>query len=221
MGGTGRLQGQHTERVSPTYTPLIDRGLHMELWAREPMLRNPVALSFDPKGRLYVVETARRGSVDIDIRAHQDWVKEDLGSDSISKQVQLFRQWMAPEKSDQNHSWLQDRNGDGSHDWRDLTTVKERIHLIEDRDKDGKADSSTLFAEGFHELNNGVMAGVMPYADHVYATVYPDLWRLEDTDGDGISDHNEILFRGFGVHAAYDGHYIHGLTVGPDGWIYL
>ena len=102
----------------------------MDLWAREPMLINPVALSFDDQGRLYVVETARRGTVDIDIRAHKEWVKEDLGSVSIPRQIELFRKWMSPGNSRKNRPWLKDRNGDGSHDWRDLTTVKERVHLL-------------------------------------------------------------------------------------------
>lgn len=213
--------GQSNELVSPPYQPLIDRGLQMELWAREPLLINPVALSFDDQGRLYVVETARRGTVDIDIRAHKDWVKEDLGSDSIPRQIELFRKWMSPEKSRENRSWLKDRNEDGSHDWRDLTTIKERVHLIEDTDGDGLADKSRVFAEGFNEVNNGAAAGVLPFEDHVYYTVYPDIWRLKDTDGDGVSDQNISMFRGFGVHAAYDGHDIHGLTVGPDGKIYF
>ena len=93
--------------------------------------------------------------------------------------------------------------------------------MIEDTDNDGKADTSHVFAEGFNEVNNGAAAGVMPFEDHVYFTVYPDIWQLEDLDGDGISDKNIRLFRGFGVHAAYDGHDIHGLTVGPDGKIYF
>ena len=37
-------------------------GFDLSLWAREPMLRSPVALSFDDQGRVYVVETARRGT---------------------------------------------------------------------------------------------------------------------------------------------------------------
>ncbi len=34
-------------------------GLKCELWAAEPMLANPVAFSFDEKGRCYVGETFR------------------------------------------------------------------------------------------------------------------------------------------------------------------
>ena len=218
---TQTLSAQQEFPAATEYIPLVDRGLEIDLWAREPLLINPVALSFDDQGRLFVVETARRGSVDIDIRAHKEWIKEDLGSDTIPKQVELFKTWMAPEKSAENRNWLADRNEDGIHDWRDLTTVKERIHRIEDTDGDGKADTSKVFAEGFNEPNNGAAAGVLPYGNDVYYTIYPDIWRLTDQDQDGVADSREILHRGFGVHAAMDGHDIHGLTVGPDGWIYF
>ena len=46
-----------------TTTPIPRKGFELSLWAREPMLKNPVALSFDDRGRLYVVETARRSSI--------------------------------------------------------------------------------------------------------------------------------------------------------------
>ncbi|MDA7633521.1 hypothetical protein N8766_05365, partial [bacterium] len=99
-------------------------GFEMKLWAREPLLRNPVALSFDDKGRLFVVETARRGTVDIDIRSHKTWAFDDLKNQSIAQLRLFFRDKMSPEKSDENAPWLADRNQDGSHDWHDLTTLK-------------------------------------------------------------------------------------------------
>ena len=55
---------------------------------------------------------------------------------------------MAPELSEQNKSWLADRNGDGSHDWRDLMAVKERIHLLQDTDDDGKPTSPRCLPRG-------------------------------------------------------------------------
>src|SRR5262245_32141037 len=63
--------------------PLARKGYTLELWAREPMVKDPVALSFDDHGRLFVVETARRSTVDIDIRAHPSWIVDDLSNQSI------------------------------------------------------------------------------------------------------------------------------------------
>ncbi|HXJ55872.1 MAG TPA: PVC-type heme-binding CxxCH protein, partial [Verrucomicrobiae bacterium] len=185
------------------------------------MLKNPVALSFDDLGRLYVVETARRSTVDIDIRAHPTWIIEDLSNQSIGDLRRFFRMRMAPEKSLENASWLRDYNGDGLHDWRDLTMVKERVHLLQDTRGTGRADRAQVFAEGFNEEISGVIAGVMPWQRDVFVTVYPDLWRLRDTDGDGVADEKDSWFHGFGVHAAFDGHDLHGLTLGPEGKIYF
>ena len=200
---------------------LNDKSLRLTEWASQPMLVNPVALSFDNQGRLFVVETARRGTVDIDIRSHKDWVIDDLSNTNISQLREMFRSKMSPNLSEKNKTWLKDRNQDGSHDWRDLTMVKERIHLLEDTNNDGKADISKVFAEGFNQEINGVMAGVLAYGNDIFATIYPDVWKLNDINGDGIADKQEVLFHGFGVHAAFDGHDLHGLTVGPDGKLYF
>ena len=217
--GLGQVLGQNPRVQIPF--ELHDKSLRLTKWARQPMLLNPVALSFDYEGRLYVVETARRGTVDIDIRSHKEWVIDDLSSETIPQLRRMFRTNMAPELSEQNKSWLADRNGDGSHDWRDLMAVKERIHLLQDTDDDGKADVAKVFAEGFNQEINGVMAGVLPYRGDVFATIYPDVWKLNDLDGDGYADKREVFFHGFGVHAAFDGHDLHGLTVGPDGKLYF
>lgn len=208
-------------QVPPGTSPKAADGFELTRWAREPMLRSPVALSFDDQGRLYVVETARRSTVDIDIRAHPTWLIDDLANQSVDDLRVFFRSRMSTENSVANAGWLRDLNGDGLHDWQDLTTVKEKVHLLEDRGGTGRADRSTLFAEGFDEEINGVIAGVMPWGEDVFVTVYPDLWRLRDVDGDGVADRKEIVFRGFGVHAAFDGHDLHGLTVGPEGKIYF
>ena len=135
---------------NPTLTPVPHAGFSLSRWAREPMLKNPVALSFDDLGRLYVVETARRSTVDIDIRSHQSWLVDDLANQSIDDLRRFLRTKMAPEKSLENASWLRDYNGDGSHDWRDMLAIKERVHRLEDTTGAGKADRAQVFAEGFN-----------------------------------------------------------------------
>lgn len=211
------LDAQETPQTHPVPEP----GLSLKLWAREPMVQDPVAIQFDDRGVLYVAETARRGTVDIDIRAHRDWLVEDLANQTVGDLREFFQRRMAPELSQRNAAWLKDYTGDGIHDWHDLTTIKERIRRLEDTQSKGVADRSQVFAEGFNEEISGVVAGVMPLGDSVLVTGYPELQRLQDTNRDGIADRQEPLFRGFGVHAAFDGHDLHGLTQGPDGRIYF
>ena len=74
----GQVQAQNPRIQIPF--ELHDKSLKLTEWAKQPMLLNPVALSFDYQGRLFVVETARRGTVDIDIRAHKEWVIDDLSN---------------------------------------------------------------------------------------------------------------------------------------------
>ena len=47
---------------------------------------------------------------------------------------------MSPDLSRENARWLKDYNGDGSHDWRDLMGVRERVHRLEDTSGGGRAD---------------------------------------------------------------------------------
>lgn len=219
--GTGASSAVLAQDRPPAARVVPPAGFELSLWAREPMLRSPVALSFDEQGRVYVVETARRGSVDIDIRSHPDWLVEDLANQNVDDLRRFFRRRMSPEKSRENASWLKDLNGDGSHDWRDLQGVKEKVHRLEDTRGEGRADRAQVFAEGFNEEISGVLAGVLARDKEVLVTVYPDLWRLRDLDGDGVADTKESLFRGFGVHAGFDGHDLHGLVIGPDGKVYF
>lgn len=51
-----------------------------------------------------------------------------------------------------------------------------------------------VFAEGFNEEISGVLAGVLPHRDRVFATVYPDLWELRDNDGDLEDERERFVF---------------------------
>ena len=207
--------------VEPASKAAATEGLKLTLWAREPQVMDPVALSVDDQGVVYVAETARRGTVDIDIRSHRDWLVEDLANQSVEDLRKAFRRWMAPDRSQENAAWLRDLNGDGVHDWHDLEPVKERIRRLEDTQNTGHADRSQIFTEGFNEEISGVIAGVLPWDDSVWVTGYPELKRFRDTNHDGIADTQQTEFRGFGVHAAFDGHDLHGLIIGPDGKLYF
>lgn len=198
----------------------VTKELELKKWSGEVNVPDPVSVAVDPQGRVYVTATTRRKVADLDIREHMMWVPRDVGLSSVAEKSAFYREVLAPGKMRQPRGSLKDHNGDGSIDWKDLTVHTERIYQLRDTDGDGVADKMTVFAEGFNTDVTGIAAGVMYHDGWVYATIAPDLWRFKDTDDDGVADIREVVAHGFGIHIAYAGHDMHGLSVGPDGRIY-
>ena len=199
--------------------PVLAEGLELDLWAPGPLLSNAVALTFDPSGAAYIAETSRRKSSDLDIRQHWDWMIDDLALQSIEDTRELLMQKLPTSLSDENQ-WIEDFNGDSIHDYRDLSIQTEYINKVWDSDGDGRADKSQQFAAGFNTMVTGIAAGILYHDDRIYLTVAPDLWCIEDKDGNGQADERQSLSHGYGIHIAFAGHDMSGLTIGPDGRIY-
>lgn len=192
--------------------------LEFNKWSGSLNVPDPVAISFDHQGRAYVTQTQRRKANDLDIRRNSDWIPNDVAFQSVQDKLDFYHERMSPEKNDKRR--VADLNEDGVHDYRDLMALSERIHRLTDTDADGTADEISLFAEGFNTEVTGIAAGVLHHHGSVYTTIAPDVWKLTDTNNDGTADQREIMATGFGLHIAYAGHDMHGLTVGPDGKIY-
>ena len=189
-------------------------------WSGAINVPDPVAVTVDEKGAVYVCATTRRKVADLDIREHTQWIADDVALTSPLEKEAFYRRVMAPGVLRGPRGSVKDQNGDGSVDWRDLTVAKERILKLIDTDGDGVADKLTVFAEGFNSVGAGIAAGILHHDGWIYVTAQPDLWRLKDTDGDGVADVKELVATGFGAHIAYAGHDMHGLRLGPDGRIY-
>jgi len=196
--------------------------LEFSRWSGDVNVPDPVAISFDNRGRAFVTQTQRRKSQDLDIRAHREWIPDDVGFQSVGEKRAFYHRMLTPAVAGKSkgNTKIQDRNGDGSHDYKDLMILSEKIHIIEDTNGDGTADRSSVFAEDFRTEVTGIAAGVLWHDGDVYSTIAPDVWKLRDTDDDGKADQREVVATGFGLHIAYGGHDMHGLTVGPDGKIY-
>lgn len=180
----------------------IPEGMSASLFAAEPLLANPVAFCLDEKGRIYVAETFRQKKGVEDNRSHMDWLHDDLSLQTVEERVEMFRRHLGDKVGEyaQHH---------------------DRVRLLEDSDGDGKADKSTVFADGFNAIEDGTGAGLLTLNGDVYYTCIPKLWKLRDNNGDGISDSKEALHDGYGVRVAFRGHDLHGLITGPDGRIYF
>ena len=202
-------------KAAPTKSPL-----ELHRWSGTLNVPDPVAVTADPQGRIYVSATTRRKVADLDIREHPLWIPDDVALTSVEEKEAFLKRELAPGKTRLPRGGLADHNKDGSIDWKDLTVHSERIYQLRDTDHDGTADKITTFAEGFNSVVTGIAAGILYHDGWVYVTVAPDLIRLRDTNDDGVADEREIVVHGFGMHIAYAGHDMHGLRIGPDGRIY-
>ena len=167
------------------------------------MIANPVSFAFDNTGRVFVCETFRQKAnkgVE-DNRKHGEWLNDDLAATSVADRLAYIKK----HRPDQGAGYA---------------VEQDRIRLIEDRDGDGVADQSTVYADGFRDILTGTGAGVLAHKGNVYYTCIPDLWKLRDTNNDGVADEREKLSTGYGVKFAFRGHDMHGLVIGPDGRLY-
>jgi putative heme-binding domain-containing protein len=139
-------------------TMTVPEGFAVELVAAEPDLVNPIAMTFDDRGRVWVTESL-------------EYPRKEAGPG------------------------------------------RDRVKILEDTDRDGRADKVTVFADGLN-IPTGVAVGY----GGVWVLNAPDLLFLRDEDGDGRADRSEVVVTGFG---RTDTHELPStLTWGPDGWLY-
>lgn len=180
----------------------LAEGLRAELVAAEPDVCNGVAFKVDDRGNIYVCETFRVRDGVFDNRNYMRWLDDDLAALTVADRVAKYHKHI-PDKVEK------------------LKSYSERIMLLADTDGNGSLDRVTTFAEGFNELEDGLIAGVLPVGEDVITTLIPKVWRLRDEDGDGVADQRAVMFDGFGVHTSLMGHDMHGLIVGPDRRLYF
>jgi mono/diheme cytochrome c family protein/glucose/arabinose dehydrogenase len=139
-------------------------GYQVELFASEkefPDLANPVQMTFDTKGRLWVA--------------------------------------VMP-------SYPHYKPGDPK--------PNDKILILEDTDKDGKADKQIVFADSLH-----LPIGMEIAPEGVYLSQGTNLIILKDEDGDDYAEKREILLSGFDDHDTH--HNISAFVTDPSGAIYM
>ena len=142
---------------------VLDERLRLELFAESPSIVTPIAMTFDQRGRLLVVES----------HTHQP-----------------DEEYAGPK-----------------HD---------RIRILEDHDRDGKADRFSTFFEGTtHTMS------MMTYVDgSIYVATRMQIFRLRDLNDDGKADERRTLIR-LETPGDYPHNGLSGLTYNRSGEIYF
>jgi len=206
----GKIEGTANPEPLPSVNPdkallstiKYPEGMTAKVFASEPNVMDPTAISFDEQNRLYIAETHRfdRGVED---NRRNPWTADDYALTSTAERLAMYKKYA----DNKPLSYF--------------TEYSEKIRVIEDRDGDGKADFGQIYAEGFNDPLDGTAAGVMALDGKVYFACIPHVWMLEDTDGDLVADERESLQEGYGISVSLSGHDLNGFALGPDNRIYF
>ena len=173
------------------------------IFAMQPDVQTPTAISFDEQNRLYIAETHRFGRGIEDNRRNPHWVRDDIALKSPAERLEMYRKYSNVKPMDY------------------YTKHSEIIRVLEYKDGDGACDHSQVFADGFNDPLDGTAAGILAMNGNVYFACIPNVWLLKDTDGDGKADQRKSLQTGYGISVSLSGHDLNGFTPGPDGRIYF
>ncbi len=178
-------------------------GLVGHVWVKFPFIENPGSFGFDRKGRLFVAEANRFWLGVPDLRGANEMIRGDFQAVTVRDRQKLYDQFAANFPK----GWF--------------TDVADRVIRLEDKDGNGAADHRTLFSDHFKAPLDGLGFSLLAEDDAVYFTCIPKVWKLKDTNDDGVADVHDSIAEGFGVRISFIGHDLHGIIRGPDGRLYF
>jgi putative membrane-bound dehydrogenase-like protein len=120
---------------------------------------------------------------------------------------------IAADFDEQGRLYVTDSSGSNDKVEKQLEARPHRIVRLEDRDGDGAYDTSSVFADGMM-----LPEGAMWFDGSLYVAAPPSIWKLTDTDNDGVADRREEWFAGKTL--TFCANDLHGPYLGLDGWIY-
>src|SRR5712675_1783468 len=114
---------------------------------------------------------------------------------------------------EQGRLYVTDSSGSNDKPDKQLQEKPHRVVRLEDTNGDGKFDKTIVFADKmmFPE-------GCLWFAGSLYVAAPPSIWKLTDTNNDGVADVREEWHQGKTLTGCAND--LHGPYLGLDGWIY-
>ncbi|MFO1483433.1 MAG: PVC-type heme-binding CxxCH protein [Verrucomicrobiaceae bacterium] len=169
----------------------VPEGYEVRCFAHEPMVQNPVAMTWDHRGRLWVVEAYEypNGS------PHP----APFGGEAKDDQYHPVPASCLPTKNEEPGT---------------KNLPRDRVIILEDTDNNGEADKRTVFVEGLN-LASAILCG----DNGIYIGQQPHLIHFRDDDGDDKPDTWRVVLTGFGREDTHE--LLNSFCWGPDGWLYM
>ncbi len=172
-------------------------GFEIQLVAAEPEIQKPLNLTFDAAGRLWITGSEM-----------YPW---PAGTDAQGKPIPDFTKAY----DDIAGAFGARGNAPAPSD-----KARDTVRVLSDFDETGHARKITVFADGLN-----IPSGVQPLprkpgakGDTVIVYSIPNIYRFEDTDGDGRADTREVLYGTAGFLDTHGG--MSSFLYWIDGWIY-
>ncbi len=114
---------------------------------------------------------------------------------------------------EQGRLYVTDSSGYSERADKQIEQKPHRIVRLEDTNGDGRFGRATEFADKMM-----FPQGALFYEGSLYVAAPPHIWKLTDTDNDGVADKREIWWDGGTLTGCAND--VHGPYLGPDGWFY-
>jgi hypothetical protein len=172
----------------------VPEGYEVRCFAHEPMVQNPVAMTWDTRGRLWVVELYEYPEgTPLPVE------KRPFGQPAKDDQYRPVPAICLPQSGIRN---------------QESEIPKDRVIILEDTDNDGVADKRTVFIEGL-DLASAIICG----DDGIYVGQQPHLLHFKDSNHDDVPDEWRVVLTGFGREDTHE--LVNSFTWSPDGWLYM
>src|SRR5688572_21481684 len=145
-----------------------------------------LALS-DPRGSTFAVAAAEKGTISADqvlsVPAGFE-IERVAGPPLVNRPI-------VADFDEEGRLYVADSSGSNDKVEKQLADKPHRIVRLEDKNGDGRFDASVVFADKmmFPE-------GAMWFDGSLYVAAPPSIWKLTDTDEDGVADRREEWFQG-------------------------
>ena len=196
------LEGERAAAKSECPTPeearkkmSVPPGYEVRCFAHEPMVQNPVAMTWDHRGRLWIVE-----AYEYPEGTPLPVEKRPFGGEVKDSEYQKVPEWCDGAVRPQTES--------------PGVIPRDRVIVLEDTDNNGEADKRTVFVEGLN-LASAILCG----DGGIYIGQQPHLLHFKDTDGDDHADEWRVVLTGFGREDTHE--LVNSFCWGPDGWMYM